>query len=135
MDLAVYLPQFSGSWPISVPCGLGTDARDGLEDLVDLLPHGVRGNAAVQFGFESVDLLVNPGEVAAEALPGAWIAGAGRTVFFHRTHLDELLASVQEIAEQSGFLGGQGLNGKRHRLRELREDAGINGVGLGELTP
>lgn len=62
------------------------------------------------------------------------IRGAAGAVFVHGAHLDELLASIQEVAEQSGFLRRQGLHSDGHRLRELGKGAGINGVGLGELA-
>jgi hypothetical protein len=109
------------------------DAWDRLDEAVDLLPRGVVGDAAVDLAFEQADLAVDSAEVFFDALAGLLFVRHVEPVGFHRPHLDELLATVEEIAEEPDFLIGEGLNGQGDGLAESSQDRGVDGVGLGEL--
>ena len=55
-------------------------------------------------------------------------------VFFGSQHADELAATVAEVAEFEDFLRRQGTNDGGDDFAEVGEDAGVDGVGFGELA-
>ena len=69
-----------------------------------------------------------------DAAAGQREGGGGQPVGLHGPHLDELLAAVEEVAEVPQFLGRERRDGEGHVLDETGQDAGVDGVGFGQLS-
>ena len=65
---------------------------------------------------------------------GGGALGGVAVVLLGGEHADELAAAVVQLAEFQDFLGRQGPDDGGDDLAEVGQDAGVDGVGLGELA-
>ena len=115
---------------------LRADANDGLENVVLGLEGFGVGNDAIHAVFEVLDLSFEEGHGFVDVLEDFWrrTLGGVAVIFFGSEHADELAPAVAEIAEFQDFLRRKRTNGGSDDFAEMGEDAGVDGVGFGELT-
>ena len=54
-------------------------------------------------------------------------------ILLHGQHADELPAAIVEVAELEDYFGFQGTNDGLHDFAKMGQDAGIDGIGFGQL--
>src|SRR5690606_29501573 len=83
---------------------------------------------------DGLELILEPGLVAAERDPEALEAGVLVAVEFHAQHLDDLVAALAQLA-QGGLLGaGWVIERQIGREAVAGDETGIDRIGLGRLA-
>lgn len=82
---------------------------------------------------EAAEGLLEPGDMGVEVALQAAIAEQPAPVVLGPEHVDELPAPGHQFAQGLGLRIGNRARRRAHGLREQRDDAGVEGVGLGEL--
>jgi len=115
---------------------LRADADDGLEDVVFGFEGSGVGDDAVHAVFEILDLFCEEGDDFVDIAKdfGRRALSGMAVVFLGGEHADELAATVAQIAEFQDFLRRKRADDGGDDLTEMGEDAGIDGVGFGELS-
>jgi len=115
---------------------LPADADDGLEDFVFGFESFGVGDDAVHALFKIIDLALEEGDVLVDVLDdfGRCALSGVAMVFLGGEHADELAATVAKFAKFQDFLGRQRPHHRGDDLAEMSENAGIDGVGFGELS-
>ena len=108
------------------------DPRPGGQPILGLAPGGRRADRLVEIRLELPEGALQPGDVGVDPPLESAIPGQAAAIRLGPEYLHELAAAGHEFAEALGVLGRHGADGRAHGLGEVRDDADIEGIGLGE---
>ena len=110
------------------------DAGHGLEQVVRRAPQRAGAEGVVQVALQLGQGLGQPAEVGGDAALHPRFACLLVPGGLGAQHLDQLAAAGDEFRQGLRLRGRQRASPRLHRLREPRDVAGVEGIGLGQLA-
>ena len=120
----------SGSSAISVKAVIGPTPGTEVSRFSVSRQAGVARMVVVEIRLEVLEGALQPREVGVDPPLEAAIPGHAPAIRLSAEHLDELAAAGDEFAETVDLVGGQWADGGPHGLGKVRDDAGVEGIGL-----
>src|ERR1700733_14315044 len=102
------------------------------QEVLGLAPGRGSAHGNVDVVVDLFELGLQGGEHAIDALQGAPHCEHAPAIALGADHLDELAPAGHQLTEQPGLRIGEGPGRRLHRLGEVGNDGGIQGIGLGQ---
>ena len=110
-----------------------TDALSTAQQLVVLFPDRALLDGSVELLVGALEFLFQPADMGVDAFCDG-LGGHRQPVVLGRNHLEDLSSSRGERSEFQSHYIGQGAQLWTNHLSEVRQDSGIDAVGLGQLS-